>query len=164
MSLIDEICEAWRHDKPLDTLLSRFVEQTDSRASGIWRLVDDHLVLAGFGWADDMPDEVSQGFQDATRRVSLEQTGLGIVKAAVTRQPAIGRRDANATGLSGSASWIEKFAANTSLAIPIQDFDNAKVLGVAAVSTVAFVEPNDSLWKTIHLLAAQLGRSTNSRL
>lgn len=163
MSLIDEIRVAWQAERPLDELLARFVVETKSRASGIWRLADDHLALAGFGWSADMPFEVAQGFQDATRRVSLEQLGLGIVKAAVTNMPAIGLRDASATGLGGSASWIEKFAATASLAVPINDNHLGRVMGVVAVSTAALIQTGDPLCETLRRLSQELGRSSESR-
>lgn len=162
MSLIDEIGAAWQAGRPLDGLLSRFVIETNSRASGVWRLVDNHLLLMGFGWADDMSADVSQGFQEFTRKVSLDQIGLGIVRAALTDGPALARRDASVTGLSGSASWIEKFCANTSLALPIHDIESGRVLGVAAVSTEAFVEVGDPLWRTLHQLSRRLGGSHES--
>jgi len=158
MTLAEELCAAWRAKVSLDGLLSRFVVQTASRASGCWRLQDGFLDLVGFGWASDMPDDVSQGFQSATRHVSLDQTGLGIVKAAVTEKPAIGRREVDPSGLIGSASWIVKFEANTSLAIPIRSGETGAVAGVIAVSTAAFVEEGDSLWQTMHELANKLGR------
>ena len=160
MSIREEFCAAWRAGVALDGILTRFVVETHSRASGCWQLEKGFLKLKGFGWASDMPNEVSQGFQNATRRVSLDQMGLGIVKAAVTGKPAIGRRDALATGLDGSANWIAKFGANTSLAIPIRDFATNSVIGVLAVSTAAFVEEGDALWETLHALANDLGRAT----
>jgi hypothetical protein len=159
MGLAEELCAAWQAGISLDDLLARFVIETQSRASGCWRLKNGSVRLVGFGVASDMPTEVSQGFQDATRSVSLKQQGLGIVKAAVSRQPAIGRRDARATGLDGSASWIARFGANTSLAVPICDRRTQTVIGVLAVSTVAFVEEGDALWQTMTEFADKLGQS-----
>ena len=156
MRLNDEIAEVWRTGGSLDRLLAQLVVETASRASGCWRLENDHLVLVGFGWADDMPDSISTGFQDATRRVPLSQTGLGIVKAATTSQPAIGRRDPRNTGLDGSATWIEKFGANTSLAVPICRTSGDVTTGVIAVSTAEFVEEGDLLWNRLHELAREL--------
>jgi hypothetical protein len=159
MALIDEIARAWRDGDSLDELLSQFVVETESRASGIWRLVDGFLELAGFGWAADMPHEVSQGFQDATRRLSLDNIGLGIVKAAVTEKPVVGRRDFRATGLDGSASWIVRFEANSSLAVPIHDEQSRSVPGVVAISTGAVIQENDPLWSTMLQLAKEMGRA-----
>ena len=163
MTLAEEFCAAWRARVSFDDLLSRLVVETASRAAGCWRLENGHLELNGFGWASDMPEEVSRGFQDATRRVSLDQIGLGIVKAAISTQPAIGRRDAQATGLDGSASWIVRFGANTSLAVPIHETKTGRVTGVIAVSTAAFVEKDDSLWRTMLHLSNELGRVIESQ-
>ena len=149
MTLTDELCAAWNLEGSLDFLLMRFVVQTASRAAGCWRLENDHLRLVGFGWAEDMSPEISAGFQAATRRVPLDQVGLGIVKAAITAKPAIGRRDPQTTDLGGSATWIAKFGANTSLAVPIRDAQTNGVVGVLAVSTAAFVTEKDFLWETL---------------
>ena len=157
MALKDEFRSAWLAHDSIDELLAKLVIETASRASGLWRLEKDHLVLIGFGWASDMPLEVSSGFQTATRRVPLVQIGLGIVKAAVTAKPAIGRRDPQESGLDGSATWIAKFEANTSLAVPIHQTGTNQIIGVLAVSTSAFVEEGDSLWQTLIGLADQLG-------
>ena len=157
MGLKEEFRSAWLAESSFDELLARLVTETASRASGLWRLEENHLVLIGFGWARDMPLEVSSGFQAATRRVPLDQIGLGIVKAAVTAKPAIGRRDPNESGLDGSATWISRFGANTSLAVPIHQKETNLVIGVLAVSTSDFVEEGDSLWQTLISLADELG-------
>ena len=157
MTLKNDLCIAWQKAKPLDNLLARFVETTKSRASGLWRLERNELVLVGFGFASDMPLDVSLGFQEVTRRVSLDQTGLGIVKAIVSQKPAIGRRDPQESGLDGSATWIAKFGANTSLAIPIRDLQSNLLIGVFAVSTAHFVEVGDWLWRTMEEFSLELG-------
>ncbi len=157
MGLKEEFRSAWLSGNSFDELLERFVIETASRASGLWRLQENHLILVGFGWASDMPQDVSLGFQAATRRVPLDQIGLGIVKAAVTAKPAIGRRDPKESGLDGSATWIAKFGANTSLAVPIRQKETNRISGVLAVSTSAFVEEDDALWQTLIGLADELG-------
>ena len=163
MGLKEEFCAAWHSGASFDELLARLVVETASRASGLWRLEENLLVLIGFGWASDMSHDVSAGFQAATRRVSLEQVGLGIVKAVVTAKPAIGRRDRQEMGLNGSANWNAKFDANTSLAVPIRQVQTNLIVGVLAVSTVDFVEDGDSLWQTLLSLSEALG-ATRGRL
>lgn len=155
MSVAKEMCDAWRSGVSMDDVLSRFVIETGSRAAGCWRLEDGHLALIGFGHEPSVSDEVSQGFQDATRLVSLERTGLGIVKAVVSNQPTIALRDPATTGLPNSASWIVRFDANASLATPIRK--GMTIVGALAVSTVPLIEPGDELWKTITSLADELG-------
>jgi len=156
MGLKEEFRSAWLADNSFGELLKRLVAETSSRASGLWRLEENHLVLVGFGWASDMPLDVSSGFQAATRRVPLDQIGLGIVKAAVTAKPAIGRRDPKESGLDGSATWIAKFGANTSLAVPIRQKETNQIIGVLAVSTSEFVDEGDSLWQTLISLADEI--------
>ena len=158
-TLEEEFRRAWATGQSLDQLLVRLVEQTSARAAGCWRLKDSILHLAGFGWAGDMPAEVSDGFQEATRAVSLSQTGLGIVAAATTGKPAIAQRDPRLTGLPKSASWIEKFEANTSLAIPFREPTKQQMVGVFAISTAAFIEPHDALWTRMHEMVFALESS-----
>ena len=157
MGLKEEFRSAWLAGSSFDELLARLVMETASRASGLWRLEENRLVLIGFGWASDMPLDVSLGFQAATRRVPLDQIGLGIVKAAVTAKPAIGRRDPKDSGLDGSATWIAKFGAHTSLAVPIRQTETNQIIGVLAVSTSAFIDEGDALWQTLISLADELG-------
>ncbi len=161
MGLKEEFRSAWLAGNSFDELLERLVIETASRASGLWKLEENHLVLIGFGWTSDMPRDVSSGFQAATRRVPLDQIGLGIVKAAVTVKPAIGRRDPKESGLDGSATWIARFGANSSLAVPIRQKETHHVIGVLAVSTSAFVEEDDSLWQTLIALADELGSAAS---
>ena len=157
--LKNDLLHAWHRGDPLDDLLRKLVVATNARASGLWRLNENQLILAGFGSATDMLEEVSLGFQEATRRVPLDQTGLGIVKAVVTAGPVIGYRNPQAAELSASASWIAKFEANTSLAVPIRDAGSNRLVGVIAVSSAAFIEEADSVWQSMVRLASDLGAS-----
>lgn len=152
---------SWQSGEQMDVCLSQLVLVTQARAAGCWRLEDDFLNLAGFGWADDMPHDVSEEFQFATQHVSIAQCGLGIVKAAVSRQPAIGRRDAVSTGLAGSATWIERFGASSSLAVPIMAPMTQDILGVLAISTVDQIENNDGCWQSLIRLASELGATVD---
>ncbi|WP_029247566.1 hypothetical protein [Schlesneria paludicola] len=158
--LINLFHRTWQSGESMNCCLSQFVAASQSRAAGCWRLNEGFLKLVGFGWADDMPPEVSEGFQNATQYVSIAQLGLGIVKAAVSQSPAIGRLDASATGLASSATWIERFGARTSLAVPILASTTHDVLGVLAVSTAVEIQKNDGYWKSLILLANELGAIT----
>ncbi|MBC8115748.1 MAG: GAF domain-containing protein [Candidatus Saccharimonas sp.] len=156
-SLTEQMIDALRSGQSLDGPLRELVVETKSRAAGCWRLHDEHLELLGFGAAADMDDEVDRGFREATRRVPLNRLGLGIVKAAVTGQPAIGRRDPADNSLDGSATWIARFQAQTSLAVPIHCEKSNEIVGVLAVSTAALVHPEHPLWSLLVELASQLG-------
>lgn len=155
-ALSQRLIDAIQSGRPLDGPLRELVSETQARAAGCWRLHDNNLELIGFGAADDMDSDVDLGFRDATRRVALDQLGLGIVKAAVSRKPAIGHRDPAENGLTGSASWIVRFQANTSLAVPIQRSRNGEVVGVLAVSTADVVHPDHPVWSLLHEFADQL--------
>ncbi len=154
-----QLITALRNGQSLDGPLRGLVVETEARAAGCWRLHDGHLELLGFGAADDMDETVDRGFREATRRVPLDQLGLGIVKAAVTGQPAIGRRDPTDNSLEGSATWIARFQAQTSLAVPIRLSNHGEVVGVLAVSTAAVVHPVHPLWSLLLELADQLGEA-----
>ncbi len=158
-SFSEQLIAALRSDQSLDVPLRELVVETEARAAGCWRLRDEHLELLGFGAAADMDEEIDRGFRDATRRVPLDQLGLGIVKAAVTGQPAIGRRDPADNSLNGSATWIARFQAQTSLAVPIRLAKTNEVVGVLAVSTAAIVHPEHPLWSLLIELADQLGEA-----
>lgn len=160
-TLVESFRAAWNAHVSMESCLSKLVIAANGRAAGCWRLEDGFLNLMGFCCAIDMPEEVDQGFRTATQRVSLDQTGLGIVKAAVSKSPAIGRRDANATGLIGSASWIEKFGATTSLAVPIFQANSMNVAGVVAVSTAAIIKECDPLWQSLLHLSQKLSQTDN---
>ena len=160
MALLHQrLIDAFRNGQSLDGPLRELVIETKARAAGCWRLRDGHLELLGFGAAADMDEAVDQGFREATRRVPLDQLGLGIVKAAVTGQPAIGRRDPADNSLDGSATWIARFQAQTSLAVPIRLMNSSDVAGVLAVSTAAIVHPDHPLWSLLIELAEQLGEA-----
>lgn len=154
---------AFRNGQSLDALLRELVVETNARAAGCWRLRDEHLELLGFGAATDMEEAVDHGFRAATQCVALDQIGLGIVQAAVSNGPAIGRRDPTDGHLDGSATWIARFEANTSLAVPIRCLPQREVVGVLAVSTAAIVDPRHPLWSRLHTLADQLGEPISSR-
>ena len=154
-----QLIDALRSGQSLDAPLRELVIETEVRAAGCWRLHDEHLELLGFGAAADMDEAVDRGFREATRRVALDQLGLGIVKAAVTGQPAIGRRDPTDNSLDGSATWIARFRAQTSLAVPIRFANSNEIVGVLAVSTAAIVHPEHPLWCLLIELANQLGEA-----
>ena len=154
-----QLIDALRNGQSLDAPLRELVIETNARAAGCWRLQDGHLELLGFGAAADMDEAVDRGFREATRRVALDQLGLGIVKAAVTGQPAIGRRDPSDSHLDGSATWIARFQAQTSLAVPIRLMNSNDIAGVLAVSTAAIVHPEHPLWSLLVELSGQLGEA-----
>jgi len=154
-----QLITSLRNGQSLDDSLRELVIETKARAAGCWRLHDEHLELLGFGSAADMDEAVDRGFREATRRVPLDQLGLGIVKAAVTGQPAIGRRDPTDNRLDESATWIAQFQALTSLAVPIRRANSNEVVGVLAVSTAAIVHPEHPLWSLLIELADQLGEA-----
>ena len=157
--LAEQLIAALRDGQSLDAPLRDLVIETKARAAGCWRLRDGHLELLGFGAAADMDEAVDRGFREATRRVPLDRLGLGIVKAAVTGQPTIGRRDPADNSLEGSATWIARFQAQTSLAVPIRRANQSEIAGVLAVSTGAIVHRGHSLWKLLTELADQLSEA-----
>ncbi|MBM4076708.1 MAG: GAF domain-containing protein [Planctomycetes bacterium] len=143
----------------LGTYLNEFVRSTNSRAAGLWKLVNSHLELMAFGAAIDMPAEVSQGFQDVTRRVSLDENHFGIIRAVNTKQPTIARRDPGDTGLTGSASWHVKFGTESSLAIPVRHPDTGEIIGAIAVATKEVLEETHWVWNRAVKLSEDFGRA-----
>lgn len=136
---------------PLDALLAA----TCARATGLWSVENGCLRLLGFRGVNDIPAAVKAEFAAAIREVSLDQSGLGIVKAAVSDAPALASRDRVAGGLNDSASWLERFEAMQSLAIPIRHED--RVVGVLAISTADRLWPHHPSRELLAELAASLG-------
>ncbi|MES2788505.1 MAG: GAF domain-containing protein [Planctomycetota bacterium] len=137
-----------------DSALDDYLEATNSRAVGLWRLVDDELHVIGFRGHATMPVDVVDGFAAATQVVNLQQTGLGIVKAAVSQQPTVALLAISGGTLPGSASWLERFAAVQSLAVPI--IRGGRVRGVLALSTAYSFGPDHAAWLMTVRLAERL--------
>lgn len=158
-----ELIAAWLSGGPLDQLLTRFVSQTKSRAAGLWRMVNQEVVMVGFGHVPDMTAEVVQGFREATGRVTLDKNNLGIIRAVVTDKPAIARLDPSESGLTGSASWLVRFACTSSLAIPIHDAATNQTIGVIALSTEDDIQEGDVTWHMMLRLTKSLGETQTGR-
>ena len=117
-----------------DTLV-RLLQADKGRAIGYWTWAEDEqaLLLEAFAAVDDMPAEVQRDFAEQTRQVPVSETGLGIVEAVIAGKPAWANIDPSATGLGASASWLAKFEATQSLAIPI--LVEGQLRGVLAISS-----------------------------
>lgn len=120
--------------KPVEPLTD-FLHAGHGRAAGLWRTAPAELVQLAFVTADDMPGEVHSEFSAATQTVPLSSGGLGIVKAVTSGQPTLGTLDGGSSGLDGSATWLARFGALHSLAIPVRD--DERILGVFALSTAS---------------------------
>jgi hypothetical protein len=106
----------------------------------------------------NLPPDVAHAFAEATREVSLDRAGLGIVIAALSGQPAISRLETiPADGESTSGHWLRAFGASRSVAVPLLD-DEGQCLGVLAVAVPASCHLADStVVQQIHLAASQSG-------
>ena len=148
------LTQALRTGHSLDEPLQQFVLETKSRAAGLWRLREGHLEMIGFASVADMPREIHHGFIEVTGRVSLAQNQFGIVRAVNTNAPTLAQLDPRETGLTGSASWLVKFACATSLAVPLRDPTTHAIIGAIAVSTEDILHEQHPVWTTIVNLAA----------
>ncbi len=92
----------------------------NARATGLWHVEGDALVLDVFAPADDMPADVASGFSQATQRVPLSLRDLGVVKAALERQVVVSRA-AELPPEIGSGYWLRAFGAERSVAVPLND-------------------------------------------
>jgi len=155
----DRILTAFQKDlragtPPLDALRA-ILNATSGRAVGLWRRQEDALIQIGFCTAEDMPAETHDAFAAATKRVPLDETGLGIVKAVQTAAPALADLDSQTIVLETSATWLARFAARRSLAAPTSF--NGSINGVLAVSTAGDLTPEHVEWDLICRLAAAIG-------
>ena len=152
-AIAEEIAENLRDGQPLDAALDRLLQETRGRAAGLWRLQETRLALLGFRGVEDMASEVRRGFAEATRDVPLDQTGLGIVKAALTGRPAVAELER--ADLQGSATWLARFGARRSLAVPVERQGNT--VGVLAVSTTESLDPGEVTCELLSGIAKRLG-------
>jgi GAF domain-containing protein len=151
--LISRFQEFWMQPNEVTrSVMREFLDRFKARAAGCWRRDGDELVCLEFVAADDMPIAVQQGFLDIMQRVSLSRVELGCVRAAVERQPVIAREDAAQRGLSGSASWLARFEAGQSLAIPM--LRNGEVIGVLAVAMVEQFDESADVWQAMQQMVA----------
>src|SRR5271157_892243 len=108
-----------------------------ARAAGYWQLDQEtaRLVQLVFVPGVGLDPEVGRKFAAATGTVPLSQTGLGIVAAALTGQPAVSRV-ADLPADSGSGRWLRAFGASRSVAVPIRG-EGGKIQGVFSVALAA---------------------------
>ncbi len=142
--------EGGSHEQALDALLSA----TRSRAIGLWEQAPGRLSLLGFRGVSEIGDDVKHEFVSATTDVSLTRAGLAIVSAAVTGEPFSGRLDEDPVDVDSSSSWLARFGAIQSLAVPIQAVGVNH--GVLAVSTANRIEKGDQVWTLMTRLATAL--------
>ena len=147
---------AQRERTSYDAPVTRFLQACEARAVGLWQREGEFLVQLGYASCPDMPPDVHRDFRDGTKRVSLSQTGLGIVRATLTRAPAVATLEPEKTGLPGSAGWLARFGAIESLACPVLKKDG-EVGWVFAVSASYRFEPGNRHWNLVTGVANRLG-------
>ena len=153
-AIVTQIQRDLEADRPPDEPLSLLRAETNSRAVGLWQNSSEFLHLLGFSAAPNMPADVQSGFCKATRKVPLSKTDLGIVKAAVQRKATIATVGSSSGILSGSATWLERFEAINSLAVPIGDAEDVR--GVLAMSTAVKLHPDEPSQQLLTLVADAL--------
>ena len=156
--LISRFSEFWRQsDDSKRSVIRDLLDTFNARAAGCWRRDEGELVCLEFVGADDMPVEVQSGFLDVMRRVSMSRVELGCVRAAVEMQPVIAREDAAQQGMSGSASWLTRFEAGQSLAIPM--LQNGDVIGVLAIATAEQFDESSDVWQAMRRMVAAISQA-----
>ncbi|QDV50572.1 hypothetical protein [Gimesia fumaroli] len=139
----------------ISPVLDRIMGDLGGRAIGLWRCETGKLIQVGFRAVPEMDEQVSKQFASFTREVSLQNTGLGIVKAIVERTPAIGTLRGEESGLQGSSEWLQKFGAQQSYAVPVLEGD--QVVGVLAISTNCVHQSGDPEWEILTKIAVGIG-------
>lgn len=127
---------------------------TRARATGLWQMASGRLSLLGFRGVPEMADDVKREFARATSDVSLDRMRLAIVEAVVTGEPCSGVLEEGSGDHDTSASWLARFGAIQSLAVPIQAAATSH--GVLAVSSAHRIERGDSVWELMMRLAVAL--------
>lgn len=159
VALVRDFREAWSRvstgsNDRVDAVMSALLSATGARAVGWWWRVGEELELLSFQAVVDMPKEVRVGFAAATGRVAMSRIELGCVRAAAELQPVIAREDAAQRGLSGSASWLVRFEASQSLALPI--VRDGLAIGVLAIATAEVFDEDSPIWRTMAVIVAEL--------
>ena len=166
--LVRDFCEAWSrasvesngasgpqvHQRQTDSVMSALLSATGARAVGWWRRVGEELEQISFQAVADMPQEVRIGFMAATGRVTMSRIELGCVRAAAELRPVVAREDAVQRGLTGSASWLSRFGASQSLALPI--IRDGRAEGVLAIATAEVFDEDSPIWRTMAAIVAEL--------
>ncbi len=138
----------------LHVAMRGLLQATQARAVGFWWRRGEELFQLSFVATADMPSDVIRGFQEATEQVAMTRIELGCVRAAAERRPIVAREDAALRGLAGSASWLQKFEATQSLAIPI--IRASESIGVVAIATATIFDADSDIWKTLAAIAEAL--------
>ncbi len=125
-----------------DELRRWLLQETDAWAVGVWAVRGDFLEQVVFASAEGFDSQVAQEFAEATRRVSLEKTQLGIVNAVVHQRPARAVASDQSGELRQSAGWLERFGAKCSLSCPLRSA-KGEIAGVFAVSWRELLEESD---------------------
>lgn len=145
-----------RNALKIQEALSEVNDAVGGRAIGLWQRGDEELRQLSFVAVDDMPEEVATLFQAATERVSLTETGLGIVAATHAKTPVIAYDQPREGQLAGSASWIVKFGCLSSLSTPILADRDSSVLGILAVSFPYEIQRDDENYQRLQKIAQLL--------
>ena len=154
--LVRDFREARSHASAdrMDAVMSALLSATGARAVGWWRRAGEELEQISFQAVADMPEEVRIGFMAATGRVAMSRIELGCVRAAAELRPVVAREDAAQRGLTGSASWLTRFGASQSLALPI--IQDGRAVGVLAIATVEVFDEDSPIWRTMAAIVAEL--------
>ena len=154
-SLTEQLRETLTRRVAIHGFLDDLLAATGARATGLWTVNEDELRQIGFRAVNDMADIVKREFADATLNVPLSQQGLGIVKAALFKAPAVASVEDSSGELGASALWLRRFGATQSLALPI--VSQQQVVGVLAISTARLLAPEGDDWQIMTGVAAQIG-------
>jgi hypothetical protein len=158
-ALIRSFREAWPRaaagsNELVDSVMSSLLLATGARAVGWWRRVGEELEQISFQAVADMPEAVRIGFMEATDRVAMSRIELGCVRAAAEQRPVVAREDAVQRGLTGSASWLARFGADQSLALPI--VQDGVAVGVLAIATAEVFDEASPIWRLMGAIVAEL--------
>lgn len=131
------------------------LQETEAWAVGMWAVRGEFLEQVVFAAADGFDSQVAEEFAEATRRVSLEKTQLGIVNAVVHQRPALAVASDQTGDLRQSAGWLERFGAKCSLSCPLRTAQG-EIVGVFAVSWRELHEESDPTATNLLQLASEV--------
>ncbi len=134
---VDEGTEA------VEAVLADLLAALDGGAVGLWLVVGENLECAGFAAHAGMAAEVAKAFREATATVPRSRVDLGIGQAVASGEPTIAHVEAPEGPLAGSASWLERFGAVSSLSVPFPTTGERRgVLAVSSAETFTLASGN----------------------
>ncbi len=127
----------------------------NARAAGLWTCQANRVRLVKFLPVQDMPEDVVTGFSEALADASFERVELGCVRAAATREVFTAWAE-RLPDDGGSGTWLQRFEAARSVAVPILNGTEESQFVVAIALTEDCTLPEDEVARKLRAIFQNL--------